>query len=73
MADFENRNNVLLQINGDRKGTVNINIIMILNDLQINIYYIKITKSKKTLSYHHNHWNNKLKVINNDYNIILNK
>ena len=49
IADFENRNNLLPQINGDRKRMVNINFIMILNDMQINIDYIKITKSKKTL------------------------
>ncbi|RMX50373.1 hypothetical protein pdam_00021811, partial [Pocillopora damicornis] len=36
-------------ISGDRKRMVDINFIMILNDTEINIDYIKITKSKKTL------------------------
>ena len=52
---------------------INFNFIMILNDKQINVGYIKITKSKKTLSYYHNYWNNMLKLISTDYNIILNK
>ena len=70
---FEKINNASLQINGNRKPMININFIMILNDMQINIDDIRITKSKKTLSYYHNYWNNILKLFDNDYNIILNK
>ena len=44
---FEKINNVLPHINGYRKPMININSITILNDVQINIDYIKITKSKK--------------------------
>ena len=36
-------------INGNRKRMININFIEISIDMQINIYYIKILKSKKTL------------------------
>ena len=60
-------NNVLPQINGNRKRMINITYIMkqIQNDIQINTDYINITKSKKTLEYYHNYWNNILKLDRN--------
>ena len=53
---------------------INIGIIVkqILNDMQINTDCITLTKSKKTLEYYHNYWNNILKLIGNDYNTIIN-
>ena len=49
IADFQKRNNILPQINDNRKRMININFIMIFNDMLINIDYVKVTKSKKTL------------------------
>ena len=68
---FEKISNVLQQINCNRKPMI-INFIIILKNMQINIDYKSITKSKKTLLYYHNYWHNILKLICNDY-IILNK
>ena len=68
---FEKISNVLQQINCNRKPMI-INLIIILKNMQINIDFKSITKSKKTLLYYHNYWHNILKLICNDY-IILNK
>ena len=70
---FEKINNVLAQVNDNRQWLINMNFIMIIYDIQINIDYLKIIKWKKILSYYHNYWNNILKLISNDYNIIPNK
>ena len=43
----------------------------ILNDTQINTDCIEITKSKKTLEYYHNFWNNILKLISNDHDTTI--
>ena len=45
---FEKINNVLPEINGNRKRMIDIDFIAILN-VQINVDYIKIIWSKKTL------------------------
>ena len=47
IADFEKISNVLPLINGNRRRMININFIMILNNMQISIDYIKIAKLKK--------------------------
>ena len=49
IAHFEKRNIVLPLINGNGRRMINSNFIMILNDMQINIDYMKITKTNKFL------------------------
>ena len=46
---FEKIDNILPQINGNKKRMLNINFIPISNDVQINTDYKKIIRSKKTL------------------------
>ena len=57
IVHFEKRNNVLPLINGNGRQMINSNFIMIWNDMQINIDYMKITKTNKL------YWNNILRLI----------
>ena len=57
---FEETEKILPQVNGDRKRMISINYILtrLLKRMKIPRVRIKITKSKKTLAYYEQYWNN---------------